>query len=204
MGKHSCRCYEIPGVYVHRMVFPATTLIVSLSYLTNWRVLMAPQSPRQRRAHSDPIGAVLAQMSHHDQLVVIATAVGGYTDSALIRLLPNVTWREPRRVPRRPNVRRRIEKAYERLGHAVVIADFEIEADRMRVKRLIARCAYWRSPYVREICLCYGIDSDPRRRCAAPGCNERLDEPPGRRAGRPRATCSNACRQRLWRHRQAT
>jgi hypothetical protein len=164
---------------------------------------MAPRSPGQRRLHPDPIGLVLAQMSHHDQLIIIATTVGGYPDSALMRLLPRVSWREPHRVPRRLNPRRRIEKAYDRLSRAIVSADFEIETDRMRVRSLIVRCAYSRSRYVREICLRYGIDSDPRRRCAAPGCSNRLDDPPSRRGGRPRETCSNACRQRLWRHRKA-
>ncbi len=193
-----------PMGHVPRKGWPIATLSgVTIAARQTGDLPMTPQVRTQRRPHPDPIGLVLAEMSHHDQLIIIATAVCGYPDGALMRLLPRVSWREPHRVPRRLNPRRRIEKAYERLARAIVSAEFEIESDRVRVRSLVVRCAYSRSRYVQEICLRYGIDSDPRRRCAAPGCDNRLENPPIARGGRPRETCSNACRQRLWRRRKA-
>lgn len=164
---------------------------------------MAPQVRHRRQSHIDPLGLVLASMSLNDQVIIAATAVGGYSDRALIRLLPSVNWFDPCLRPRRRNPRRRVESAYGRLGRAVIAVEFDRETDRKHVLNVINGGRYARSPYVRELCVQYGIDSDATRRCAAPDCDEALDDAWSRRGGRPRETCSNACRQRLWRHRRA-
>ncbi|MFW6725267.1 hypothetical protein ACHZ98_35075, partial [Streptomyces sp. MAR4 CNY-716] len=70
--------------------------------------------PTHRRPASDPIGLAPVQMSGTDQVVIVATAVIGLTDRAVVRLVPHAGWRHPDG-PRHLNPRRRIENAFKRL-----------------------------------------------------------------------------------------
>jgi hypothetical protein len=143
----------------------------------------------RRTVIADPIGHVLTRLAEVDQAIVIATLVIDIPEREVVRLVPRANW--VRRNHQYPDPAWRIELAHRRLR---AICDHAVTID---------ASSYRRSPYVKAMCKSYGLAPYQLRRCAAPRCGERWVKPRRRTGGRPRKTCSPACRQRLYKARQA-
>lgn len=161
---------------------------------------MARKPTRATQLGPDLIGIVLERMTATDQLIVVSSAVCGLSDIAVARLTPEASWRYDRRNIPKPG--RRIRHAHERYWRRVRELKGFDDLDRP-LFALDAR-AYYTSSHVRQLCAAYRIGPNQTCQCAAPGCDETWPEWWNYVGGQPRRTCSNACRQRLYRHRKVS